>query len=140
MRALVETLKIQHRELERRMGALDERLAAADASGAREALGALSETLMAHLALEDRELYPGLAAVGEETIGAGRKALAQTFAANMKRITDGLVSFIQSAERADAAALGREWGRIRSILVSRIESEERVLYPIYVRASAARSA
>lgn len=140
MQQLVETLKTQHRELERRMRTLDERTEAADAEGARAALGALSECLMAHLALEDRQLYPGLTAVGEEALGAGRKALAESFAANMRRISDGLVSFLQSSERADAATLSREWRRIRSILESRIESEERVLYPLYERAVAPRSA
>jgi hypothetical protein len=56
----------------------------------------------------------------------------KTYAANMKRISDALKEFLERQQQVAApAAFEREWREVTQMLTARIQSEERVLYPMY---------
>ncbi|WP_242126033.1 hemerythrin domain-containing protein [Sphingobium sp. Sx8-8] len=134
-------LQRQHREL----SVTASQLARAIADDAvRQSVGALrwqlARQLMTHLALEDRIFYPGVQRAGDDH--ARRTAsrlqtemgpLAEAFSAYMARWSDDRVS----REWAGFCAETRE---LLDVLASRIEKEDRILYPLVDsnRASAAR--
>jgi hypothetical protein len=134
MSTLVEDLRLQHRALRTKMSALDDALAAADAVRTRAAVAELRHALLAHLAIEDRELYPALCALGAEDPDRRRQQVAQAFAASMRRISESLLAFLERPDDTEPAALADAWAGIRSILQTRIDAEEKTLYPLYQRA------
>ena len=90
----------------------------------------LARKLMAHLALEDRILYPALQRQGDDRIRATAAriqaeigALADSFARYMAAWTDERITRDWRGFCADS-------GRVLDALSRRIDREERILYPL----------
>jgi Hemerythrin HHE cation binding domain len=131
---LIDTLKKQHQELVRIAGQLDVMLERGDEAGAHGLLSSLGQQLRTHLALEDQEIYPGLIRAAQESGDERMRETAKMFANNMQRITDSLRDFLMRHEKdfhLDRFQAG--WSTLRIVLATRIESEEKTLYPLYER-------
>lgn len=124
----------QHEELHLVAGQLSR--AVAD-KHAPQSVGALrwqfARLLMAHLALEDRIFYPGVQRMADEQLRTTAQRLqvemgplADDFSAYMKRWSDDRVT----REWADFC---RETREILSMLITRIDREERTLLPLLNR-------
>ncbi|MBL8915897.1 MAG: hemerythrin domain-containing protein [Archangium sp.] len=148
MDALVETLRAQHRELEALCKTLTTALHHDDLPPVQRALQAFGASLLTHLALEDDSLYPAmLNGVDRRSIrsaagaaGAVDARTLRTFTDNMKRVSEALKAFLaQPVETVPQLhALRKEWPEVQHLLDSRIQSEERVLYPMYEERIGAR--
>jgi hypothetical protein len=131
---LIDTLKKQHQELVRLAGQLDVMLERGDEAGAHGLLSSLGQLLRDHMALEDREIYPGLIRAAQESGDERMLETAKMFANNMQRITDSLRDFLARHETSfhlDRFQAG--WRTLSIVLATRIESEEKTLYPLYAR-------
>jgi Hemerythrin HHE cation binding domain len=140
---LVETLTAQHQQVVRIATQINEAISpAGDVKRLRSLLDTLTVGLLAHLALEDKSLYPALIAAAETAGDATQLALVRSFSENMQRISTGLQSFLQrhSSPTVDLALFRKEWKDILGVLTQRIQSEERVLYPLHARLTAAAQA
>jgi hemerythrin-like domain-containing protein len=136
--SLVKTLKAQHQAVQRMVAELEGKLQRQDAEAATAVLGRLKEALLAHLELEDRELYPGLVRHAQ---AQHMLQVAKTFSSNMEFISQGLKDFLSRHERiTDIATFRMEWQGVREVLRQRIHSEETSLYPLYERVSATTAA
>ena len=104
----------------------------------------LKTVLLAHLALEDAELYPGLERLGVESGSVNLTLVARQFASNMSRSSEALLSFLRKYDKpiVDLDSFRQDWAKIHSVLSGRIASEEASLYPLYEKAlkAAARTA
>lgn len=131
---LVATLKLQHRLIEQIIGRLNEHLHRSDRERIRLALTELKNTLDAHWALEDAELFPALTS-DTSPLDAEQKERAATFSRNMVALSGTLAGFFQiyGAPEFDLDGFGRDWGTICHALRTRMEVEEAVLYPLYHR-------
>jgi iron-sulfur cluster repair protein YtfE (RIC family) len=137
MDALVETLRGQHRELEALGQALTTALHHDEPETVRGALHAFGAALLNHLALEDDTLYPRLRKLVERRSPDAR--MIRTFADNMRRVSEVLKVFLSRTveDLADVTALRREWPQTEALLASRVQSEERLLFPMYEERTAA---
>jgi hypothetical protein len=133
MTDLIQTLKAQHSAVLRLVGTIDDALKQGDAQAVSTQLRQLQTALTAHLALEDRELYPGLIALGVELKDHNLESSARVFQGNMERVTEALVSFLSRHEKpaTDLAAFERDWRTIVGVLGARVRSEETSLYPLF---------
>lgn len=136
MADLIMTLKAQHEALRSLVGRVDERLAADDLAGLQREVDAFRQALAEHLALEDRDLYPGLAAAAARSDDAQLKTVAAAFSGTMQNISDGLTKIFARYEQGIRSLedFRRDWGTLKSVLGSRIRSEETSLYRLYARA------
>ena len=131
---LIATLKQQHQELVRLVGEMNAVLERGDEGAVFAVLASLSQVLRAHLALEDREIYPALVKAAEASGDAKMLETAKLFADNMQRITESLKDFLARHETSfhlDRFRTG--WSTLSGVLAKRIESEETTLYPLYER-------
>ncbi|MBI5497462.1 MAG: hemerythrin domain-containing protein [Deltaproteobacteria bacterium] len=131
MSPLIEKLSAQHRELVALLNAVTER--GVSSPEGRKLLLSARDALLAHLALEDKEMYPALAAAAR-TRPALRSTLDQ-FAADMDVVSAMAVEFFQrfgdDARPVDSFQFAREQGKFMAALRARIRKEEVVLYPEY---------
>lgn len=128
---LVETLRAQHRELEAHCKSVTTALHHDDLEPVQRALQAFGAALLTHLSLEDESLYPALLrAVDRRSLDARN---IRTFTDNMRRVSDALKAFLaQPLENASQlVALRKEWPEVHHLLDARMQSEERLLYPMY---------
>lgn len=129
---LIATLRQQHQELVQLVGQMNAALERGEEAAVCSVLSSLSQSLRAHLALEDREIYPGLIRAAEASGDAKMLETARLFASNMQRITESLQDFLsrhQAEFHLDRFRTG--WGTLSGVLAKRIESEETTLYPLY---------
>ena len=129
---LIATLKQQHQGLVRLVGEMNAALERGEEAAVCSVLSSLSQALRVHLALEDREIYPGLIRAAEASGDARMLETAKTFASNMQRITESLQEFLarhQAEFHLERFRTG--WGTLSGVLAKRIESEETTLYPLY---------
>lgn len=138
MDALVETLRAQHRELEALCKTLTTSLHHDELAPVQSALQAFGAALLTHLALEDDTLYPALLGAVERRSPEARTI--RTFADNMRRVSEALKAFLaQPVDNvAQLHALRKEWPEAQHLLDSRMQSEERLLYPMYEERVAAK--
>lgn len=131
MHTLTETLREQHRRVEQLASQLTTALHGEDLNEVRAAFEAFRAALEQHLALEDGELYPRLLSAVEPRSEPAR--IAKTFSENMQRISAGLRDFIarHANGQLDPVTLRREWKEALAVLTGRIQSEERLLYPMF---------
>jgi regulator of sigma D len=118
--------------LVRLVGQMNAALESGEEAAVCSVLSSLSQALRAHLALEDREIYPGLIRAAEASGDAKMLETAKIFASNMQRITESLQDFLsrhQAEFHLDRFRTG--WGTLSGVLAKRIESEETTLYPLY---------
>lgn len=131
---LIATLKQQHQELVRLVGEMNAVLERGDEAVVFAVLSSLSQFLRAHLALEDREIYPALVRAAEASGDAKMLETARLFADNMQRITESLKDFLARHETSFHLERFRTgWSTLSGVLAKRIESEETTLYPLYER-------
>ena len=98
----------------------------------REILFNTKAMLVAHLALEDKELYPAL------DLLAANKTLASSFRQEMQGITVSVLDFFKKYENGieDGLAFARDFGHIKTMLVQRMIREETRLYPAFQQSKA----
>ena len=98
----------------------------------REILFNTKAMLVAHLALEDKELYPPL------DLLAANKILASSFRQEMQGITVSVLDFFKKYENGieDGLAFARDFGHIKTMLVQRMIREETRLYPAFQQSKA----
>ena len=122
---LTDTLRDQHAQLYVLLGEL-QRQGVAGAEG-RERLQKAKQAMVAHLDLEDSQLYPALHAHSSTTALAGR------YAAEMEQLTPALLAFFDAYREggADPQAFSRSLGQLLAVLQQRISREESRLYPAY---------
>ena len=137
--AIIDTLKSQHLSIHKLIIEIGLALKKGDAAGVGNALRELKPMLVAHHALEDREIYPTLIAAGKTEEHAQLAATAKLFADNMQRISEGMMAFFK---RHDPAALDLQkfepdFKSFTGLIGSRTTAEETTLYPIYERLFAA---
>lgn len=129
----VEALRRQHRAICALIEGL--RTTAIDTPQGRTLLQLARTAVLNHLNEEDLEFYPRLARVASET------ALADVFAAEMRAISEAAVRFFDAyVEIVDPEAFARDFGAFRTMLLQRIEREERQLFPALLAASAPANA
>ena len=129
---LIATLRQQHQELVRLVGQMNAALERGEEAAVCSVLSSLSQALRTHLALEDREIYPGLIRAAEASGDARMLETAKTFASNMQRITESLQEFLsrhQAEFHLERFRTG--WGTLSGVLAKRIQAEETTLYPLY---------
>ncbi len=129
---LIPTLRQQHQELARLVEEMNAALERGEGAAVCSVLKSLSKALLAHLKLEDQEIYPGLVRAAEASGDAKMLETAKTFASNMQRITESMQDFLtrhQTELHLDRFRTG--WSTLRGVLAKRIESEETTLYPLY---------
>ncbi len=129
---LIATLRQQHQELVRLVEQMNAVLERGEEGAVCKVLSSLSQALRTHLALEDREVYPGLIRAAEASGDAKMLETARLFASNMQRITDSLQDFLsrhQAEFHLERFRTG--WNTLSGVLAKRIESEETTLYPLY---------
>lgn len=134
----IDTLITQHKallELVTAIGALNP-----DKDGAAIAskLGQIGTAITAHLALEDKELYPALRSAAEKP-GAplSLKTSVKTFFDEMEGIKPAVVSFLgkwnATTIAQKPAEFRTEFGGLTQVLGKRITSEESRLYSLYTQ-------
>lgn len=132
MKALIETLRVQHEEIGRRIEAIEDALHREDASAVRRELDALATALLAHLAIEDAHLYPALSESASKSGHAIPAKLAATYEHNMKTISVALRAFLEAyGGHFKLDDFRRDWILVSQLLTDRIASEEATLYPLY---------
>lgn len=128
---LLDSLKSQHRQLEKMVGSLNQAFARADAAAATKELEAFKTLLVGHLELEDVKLYPEL-----RRAGAGNAQMLSTvdrFSTSMDKIGETLRGFLGRAEAKGAKVidLSAEWKGVALALTARITAEEGSLYGLF---------
>lgn len=133
---LTETLKQQHAEVLRQVDVIQAGIEKADRDLIRSELEKLGTALVAHLMLEDRQLYPELERLATENGAEHLAVVARQFASNMSRISAALLAFLAKYEKpfTDIAVFKRDWSSVLAALSGRILSEETTLYPLYEKA------
>jgi iron-sulfur cluster repair protein YtfE (RIC family) len=133
---LTETLKQQHAEVLRQVDIIQAGIEKADRGLIRSELEKLGTALVAHLMLEDRQLYPEIERLATESGSEHLAVVARQFASNMGRISAALLAFLAKYEKpfTDLDAFKRDWSSVLSALEGRIMSEETTLYPLYEKA------
>jgi len=128
MSDLVDRLKKEHTIL---VEALDSMTGLGVTSKDGQAkLYSAKEALLAHLSLEDTELYPVLRRAAEAD-NAVRHTL-DVFAKDMEEISKTALSFFgKYSQGGDSLEFAKELGRLLGALKNRIGKEEGVLYALY---------
>jgi hypothetical protein len=136
MNTLIRVLSGQHRALERKVGLLNDALGRGSATEVQAMLPAFKISMVAHLKLEDSDLYPELLRTAEAVQDPQLALVARAFARTMPPISAGLIDFIQRHEtrKLDLEVFARDWSKLLGLLTSRIQSEESTLYPLYAKA------
>lgn len=126
---LVEELKREHEEIA-------EILIAVKSFGigtkeGRDKLLSAKAKLLSHLKKEDEKLYPALNRAAQTD--ARLKATLDTFTSDMQETSKKALEFFGKYEKGEVSGLefARDSGRLMGILKTRIQKEERALYPEY---------
>lgn len=131
--ALVEQLRKQHAEIEALTTRIEAALRDRDPAALAHEVGEFQRTLMAHLELEDRRLYPALVERVEAHGASLNRSVVATYRSNMAQIGETLRHFFDSySDPIDLAGFARNWPMVQRLLSHRIESEELTLYPLYL--------
>jgi hemerythrin-like domain-containing protein len=140
--SLIETLTKQHKIVLELAAELEGALEATDVARANALLTQLREALLAHLELEDRQLYPELERAASTLESPSMQEVARGFSSNMARISEALIAFLRRYEGKawDVARFWSDWRAIADVLKARIRAEEQTLYPLYQRALRKRGA
>ncbi|HEY9900268.1 MAG TPA: hemerythrin domain-containing protein [Pantanalinema sp.] len=132
----ITTLITQHKHMLELVTAISGMSPEKDAAAIATKLGSLGQALTAHLATEDRDLYPALRAAAEKP-GAplSLKTSVKTFFEEMEGIKPKVVSFLgkwnAGTIAAQPAAFRSEFGALTHVLGTRISNEEARLYNLY---------
>lgn len=129
---LIETLHIQHEEITRIVDRITGAANRGDLAALAAGVDALAVAVLAHLAVEDAQLYPALTRAAEQTQLEVPTKIARTYEHNMQTITVALKAFIEKYSRPFTLEdFRRDWVLASQLLTDRILSEEATLYPLY---------
>lgn len=129
---LVATLRHHHAEILEIVRAITAAVAAGSSPEIRTNVDRLRTALLAHLALEDSQLYPELTKAGEESGRELSARIAKTYERNMETISVALKAFLEQYDGDfEPADFSRDWQLVSQMLSDRIASEEATLYPLY---------
>ncbi|CAN5763554.1 hypothetical protein BH11MYX3_BH11MYX3_31890 [soil metagenome] len=132
MTDLIHTLHAQHAEIARIVVRIDDATARADVAAVCEQIDALSVALLAHLEVEDRQLYPALTQAAEHTQLEVPAKVARTYERNMQTISVAIKAFVEKYSHSfNLDDFRRDWPLVSQLLADRIQSEETTLYPLY---------
>jgi hypothetical protein len=128
---LLDSLKTQHRQLEKLVGVLNGDFARSDGAAISKDMQEFKAFLMGHLELEDTKLYPEL-----RKAGAGNPQLLATvdrFSTSMVKIGETLRAFLGKAESkgVNVTELAAEWKGVALALTARVTAEEGTLYSLF---------
>lgn len=135
MSKLINKLKADHKEL---VATLEEvkKLGVTPAGLAK--LRSAKAGLLAHLKMEDKELYPKLRVAAKSD--AALKSLLELFANEMEGITNFALEFFEKYENASSGVgFAKDFGKLLGELANRIRREETLLYEAYEKLEKAKS-
>ena len=100
-------------------------------SESKQLLLEAKRALLAHLKKEDLELYPKLKEAAKQNEEIDRKV--NNFGKDMEEITKFTLHFFDKMENNQYSSLeyAKDFGKLVTILSSRISREENILYPLY---------
>lgn len=125
MSDLIDRLKKEHNILVEALDSMTD-LGVTSKDGQAKLYSA-KEALLAHLSLEDKELYPVLRRAAESDDAV--KRTLDVFAKDMEEISKTALSFFAKyAQGGDSLEFAKEIGRLLGALKNRIGREEDVLY------------
>jgi len=133
MSPLVSKLKNEHALLVQTLADV-QKLGIGTAEG-KAKLMAAKTALLAHLNLEDSQLYPTLRRAAEAD--GALKTTLDIFARDMDGISKAALGFFDKyANGGSGTEFGKDYGLLHAALAQRIRKEENTLYPEYDRISA----
>lgn len=125
MSDLIDKLKKEHNILVEALDSMT-RLGVTSKEG-QEKLYSAKEALLAHLSLEDKELYPALRRAAESDDSV--RSTLDIFAKDMEEISKTALSFFSKySQGGDSLEFAKELGRLIGALKNRIGREEDILY------------
>ena len=138
MAPLIDTLLVQHGEVQQCISTANQALADGRLDELAPALVRLRVALHAHRQLAGAELYPCIAAMAHAQGEAHLLQLIRLFESNTQVMAEMLGRFFDrwSSGPLDGAAFVKEWRSVAAILAQRIEDEQRTLHPLYERLAA----
>ena len=132
MTDMIYTLRVQHEEIARLIGRIDDASARGDRAAVGTDVDALAIALLAHLEIEDARLYPALTRAAEQTQLEVPAKIARTYQHNMLTISVAIKAFIEKYSQSFSLDdFRRDWPLASQLLTDRIKSEEATLYPLY---------
>ena len=130
---LIDTLRVQHDEIETRVKNITAALASGAVPVVKQELAAFKTALLAHLDLEDRELYPALTEAAAAMPFEVPAQLTRVYQQNMESVSVAIKTFLTAhgGDDLNLVDFRRDWGMVSQLLAHRIDSEELTLYPLY---------
>ena len=123
---IIEELKAEHVFLANALKEVKEK--GISSKEGLEKLMSIKEVLLAHIAKEDKHIYPLLneKAKNDDTL----RSMLGTFDSNMKNVADTALKFFNkySKAEADPVEFGKDFGFLSWALGIRIRQEESILY------------
>ena len=129
MSQLIQNLKSEHHALVEILKRVQ--VIGPSQSESKQLLLEVKKALLAHLKKEDQELYPKLKEAAKQNEEIDRKV--NNFGKDMEEITKFTLQFFDKMESNQYSSLeyAKDFGKLVTILSSRISREENILYPLY---------
>ena len=129
MSQLIQNLKSEHHALVEILKTVQ--VIGPSQSESKQLLLEVKKALLAHLKKEDQELYPKLKEAAKQNEEIDRKV--NNFGKDMEEITKFTLHFFDKMENNQYSSLeyAKDFGKLVTILSSRISREENILYPLY---------
>ena len=129
MSQLIQNLKSEHHALVEILKRVQ--VIGPSQSESKQLLLEAKRALLAHLKKEDLELYPKLKEAAKQNEEIDRKV--NNFGKDMEEITKFTLQFFDKMESNQYSSLeyAKDFGKLVTILSSRISREENILYPLY---------
>lgn len=128
MSALIDRLKQDHREITETLERV--RLLGIGTAEGQQTLLAAQNVFFAHLAGENRELYPALRRAADKNENV-RKTM-DLFAKDMEGIAlTAKLFFTKYSQGSSGLEFAKDFGRLYATLTERIRKEENILYRLY---------
>jgi hypothetical protein len=131
---VVDTLRAQHRELERLSAALDQELRGGDLPALLRELVPFRRALLSHLELKNTRFYPQLFTMAKETDLVSAD-LVHALADAMRALTGSVLQFVERHHSLDdvqnLSSFRVELRTLLQILEQRLHDEEHRLHTLY---------
>lgn len=129
MSQLIQNLKSEHHALVEILKRVQ--VIGPSQSESKQLLLEVKKALLVHLKKEDQELYPKLKDAAKQNEEIDRKV--NNFGKDMEEITKFTLQFFDKMENNQYSSLeyAKDFGKLVTILSSRISREENILYPLY---------
>lgn len=129
MSGLITLLEKQHVDLISKLKTVKELGVTSEAG--QKALLATKASLVAHLKIEDEELYPVLKKAAEED--ASLKRMVDRYITEMEKITENTLQFFEKHSKGGSGMeFAKDYGRLVGAISTRMRSEENSLYKKYI--------